>query len=518
MKRQNLSNQKLLFPINILLIISLAACGGTPVEVIPSTTTPTEVSPTATPLPTNTPLPTPKPIPTVSELSKATVQILAMFGEEAGWWGSGTIISRSGLILTNAHVASIHAPGLALFYEDIELALTPEPDALVIAMTDSESQPPEKKYIAEVISADGALDLAVIQIVSDLDGNPVDVESLDLPFVELGDSDQIQLGESVRIFGFPGIGGETITFTQGTVSGFETQENVGNRAFIKTDTEISGGNSGGLAVNEAGEIIGVPTWTQSSGTGGVIGRLRSINLAQPLIEAGDNYRSKFVEEGTGRETWDLTTWSEDYNEDNCPIGPLERYKSGALAVVGVWSYAQMADGEDFLVLYFSDGDLVANNMWAWEDGVSGECFALSLHNYGQPLPNGDYRIEVYAGKGLPLIDAADTTIGPVQSGDIKMKGKVIDSFSGKGIPDSSFIILNPGVDLDAWINDPNEDDIYTVALTDSKGNYALPDPLERLVEYPVVAVAEGYYLASGPLRFGMTNPAQITFDVYLEPR
>jgi len=378
---------------------------------------------------------------------------------------------------------------------------------------------PKKKYIAEVVNADGALDLAVIRIVSDLEGNPVDAESLALPYVELGDSEQVQLGESVRIFGFPGIGGETITFTQGAVSGFETQENVGDRAFIKTDTEISGGNSGGLAVNEAGEIIGVPTWTQSSGSGAVIGRLRSINFAKDLIDAGDSYRSKYVEEGTGRETWDLSTWSEDYGEDNCPIGPLERYKTGALAVVSVWSYGQMADGEDFLVLYFIDNELVASPLWAWEDGESGECFALSLHNYGNPLPNGDYRIEVYTGKGFPLIDVADTTIGPVQTGDIILRGRVVDRYSGKGIPDATFIVLNPGVDLDAWIDNPSDEDIYTVATTDSKGNYTVPDGLERLVEYPVLVVADGYYIASGTFRFGNTDPAQITLnDISLEPR
>ena len=143
-----------------------------------------------------------------------------MYGAQAEWWGSGSFISSDGLILTNAHVASIHAPGLALFYDDISFALTPEPDALIVAIIENESRPPERKYIAEVVSADGALDLAVIKIVSDLDGNPVDPDLLNVPFVELGDSDQVQLGESVRIFGFPGIGGETITFTQGTVSGF----------------------------------------------------------------------------------------------------------------------------------------------------------------------------------------------------------------------------------------------------------------------------------------------------------
>ena len=157
-------------------------------------------------------------------------------------------------------------------------------------------------------------------------------------------------------------------------------------------------------------------------------------------------------------------------------------------------------------------------MWAWEDGESATCFALSLHNYGKPLPNGDYRIEVYAGKGFPILDVADTTIGPIQSGDIKLKGKVTDYFSSKGIPDASFIVLKPGTDLETWIADPNEDDIFTVSQTDANGNYALPDPLERLVDYPVIVAAEGYYLAYGPVHFGMTSPAQVTFDISLEPQ
>ena len=518
MKAMNLFRNRFLMALTVLIILSLA-CGTGPVEFIPPTPTSTTAPPTATSKPTNTPLPTPKPIPTISELSKATVQILAMFDGEVGWWGSGTIISSDGLILTNAHVASIHAPGLALYYDEIEFALTPEPDELIIAMIDDESKPPENRYIAEVVSSDGALDLALIQIVSRINGKPIDPESLNLPYVELGDSDQVQLGETVRIFGFPGIGGETITFTQGIVSGFETQEDVGDRALIKTDTEISGGNSGGLAVNVAGEIIGVPTWTQSSGTGSVIGRLRSINFAKDLIEEGENYQSKYVEEGTGLQAWDLTTWSEDFDEDNCPIGPLERYDTGALAIASIWSYSQMADGEDFLVLYFIDQELDVYSMWEWEDGVSGECFALWLHNNGRPLPNGDYRIEIYAGKGLPLINSAVTTIGPVQAGGIILRGKIIDFFSGKGIPDASFIILNPGVDLDAWIDNPIDDDIYTIAITDSNGNYVLSNGLERLVEYPALVYADGYYIASGTFLYGNTDPSQITLnDISLEPR
>lgn len=518
MNRKNLLQNRFLISLTVLLIVSLA-CGTAPVEVVPPTPTATAAPPTATPLPTSTPLPTPKPIPTISELTKATVQILAMFGEEPEWWGSGTIISSDGLILTNAHVAHPQAAGLALFYEEISFAFDPLPEQLVIAMLENESQPPVKKYIAEVVNSDGALDLAVLQIVSDIDGNPVESENLELPYVELGDSETISLGETIRIFGFPGIGGETITFTQGTVSGFETQENVGDRAFIKTDTEISGGNSGGLGVNDAGEIIGVPTWTRSSDTGAVIGRLRSINLAKPMFEAavaGAKYESPYAEEGTGKEEFTLTTWAEDYDENECPIKPLERYPTGALAIVSAWSYQNMADGEDFIALFSHDHEYIYYNFLAWEKGSSDDCIVLSISYGGNPIPTGDYRIEVYAGKGYPLIASADTVVGPIKTGDIKLNGQIYDSLTYEGIPDATLIVLNPGVDQDEWLNSPTETDIYSTATTDKEGNYATPEKLERGVEYPIVVSAEGYYPFAFIWRIGMTEDGSLY--VSLEPR
>ena len=134
------------------------------------------------------------------------------------------------------------------------------------------------------------------------------------------------------------------------------------------------------------------------------------------------------------------------------------------------------------------------------------------------MPKGDYRIEIYAGKEYPLISSADTVVGPIKTGDIKIRGQIYNSLTNKGIPDASFIVLNPGVDLDEWLNNPTESDIYTAATTDSKGNFVLPDPLERLVDYPVVVAAEGYYPILDFWRFGQTDPGQVTFNVPLQPR
>ncbi len=229
------------------------------------------------------------------------VQILARIrisGEVIdGWTGSGTIISPDGLILTNAHVAY-----------DTSYQI----EQLVIRMTEEQDAPPVDRYLAKVIQVDTDLDLAVLYIASDLNGYTVDHASLNLPAVPLGDSNTLQLGDQITILGYPGIGGETITLTRGEVSGFTAETGYGNRAFIKTSATIAGGNSGGLAVNESGQLVGVPTQvgagddsdivdcrpladTNRDGyiddydacipIGGYINALRPIALAMPLIDA-----------------------------------------------------------------------------------------------------------------------------------------------------------------------------------------------------------------------------------------
>jgi S1-C subfamily serine protease len=173
----------------------------------------------------------------IDDLARTVVQILAQDqAEEMLWAGSGTFISAEGLILTNAHVAG------DMFDE---LPNTEFPD-LVVATTEQTDEPPEAAYIAEVSGIDYALDLAVIAIVSDLSGEPVDV---DFPFVSVADSEGVEIGDGINILGYPGIGGETITFTDGVVSGFTSERSIGSRAWIKTDATVAHGNSGGLAAS-----------------------------------------------------------------------------------------------------------------------------------------------------------------------------------------------------------------------------------------------------------------------------
>jgi serine protease Do len=157
--------------------------------------------------------------------------------------GSGVIISADGYIVTNNHVV-----------EDAE--------KIEVSLTDRRS------YEAKIIGRDPNTDVALIKI-----------EEKNLPFVKLGNSDNVRIGEWVLAVGYP-LGLES-TVTAGIVSatgrstgiirnemqqrqwqerGFDTNEPIVNTAiesFIQTDAVINKGNSGGALVNAQGELIGI---------------------------------------------------------------------------------------------------------------------------------------------------------------------------------------------------------------------------------------------------------------------
>lgn len=523
----------ILFFLSILMLSSLACQLGQEVEVVPTIAPPTTTPiPTKTPAPTkttentNTPPPTAEPTRelTIVDLQAATVQILAR--DEFGfilWTGSGTIISPDGLVLTNAHVAKPTAPGLATFYNDPEFLSTDDPYELVVALVDAADRPPIESYLAEVKAADGSLDLAVIRITQEIDGGSID--DLNLPYLPLGDSDSVQLGDEVRVLGFPGAGGDTITFTRGDVSGFESQERIGFRAWIKTDTTVSPGNSGGLGANISGEIIGVPSFVIEA-QGGAINRLRSINLARPLIEAAQNetaYTSPYVIEGTGNESIEFVTWAEDYDVDtSCAINPVSAYPADALATIAIFEYSGMQEGQQVMVSWQFNGEFLTNYIFEWEDGESGDCIAFYLHNYGDPIGEGVYVVEVYAGAELDLLAEERVIVGgsgrvSPPTGEVRITGKITDADTGQGIEDATIFFLLPNTDLEEWLEDPQVGSIYSLAETNEHGEYNIPDLLARDVSYPAAILADGYRTEDGYLTLDEEDRNPYILNIELSP-
>jgi Do/DeqQ family serine protease len=161
--------------------------------------------------------------------------------------GSGVVIDKGGLILTNNHVIK---------------------DADEISVRFSNKQEAKGK----VVGTDGKTDLAVIRVST----------KEDLPVARLGNSDALRVGEWAIAIGNPF--GLDHTLTVGVVSATGRSE-VGIAAyenFIQTDASINPGNSGGPLLNVRGEVIGINTAIVASGQG--IGFAIPINMARKVMD------------------------------------------------------------------------------------------------------------------------------------------------------------------------------------------------------------------------------------------
>jgi S1-C subfamily serine protease len=222
--------------------------------------------------------------------------------------GSGSVVSPNGVVLTADHVLDItdlqnrSAAREADFLTQGRNRTVRVVEDQYVLLFSERDEPPRALYTAEIVTTDTTLDLAVLRIVGG--SMRQHVENLNLTFLPLGDSDQVNRRDRIWVVGYPGITQTSIT-DDGTVNAIETEPGIMGRAWIVTDAVVSGGSSGGPAVNEAGQIVGITTTasepecrpgdTNHDGVtdeldvgcipvGSAVARLRPVNLAKPLLE------------------------------------------------------------------------------------------------------------------------------------------------------------------------------------------------------------------------------------------
>ncbi len=233
--------------------------------------------------------------PDDDDLAKQTVLIETTAKVDQGTIrikGSGTIVdAEKGLILTNAHVANPEVEGLEP--QLVDGVHVPNPDHIIISITPGLDKAAEPRFEGTVVAVDGYLDLAVVKIVKTVGGRFLESGDLDsLTQADLGNSDDVTTGDKISVFGFPGAAqSNAATLSTGVISGPVGDDKLhSNRAYLNIDARIGHGNSGGLAANEDGELIGVPTILRDD----EVGSIRPINFALPLITAaqsGKDYKA-----------------------------------------------------------------------------------------------------------------------------------------------------------------------------------------------------------------------------------
>ena len=353
-----------------------------------------------------------------AELARASVLLYPTYQDEKCWGGSGTVISEDGLILTNFHVV---APDESCPW-----------DELVVATTEETDLAPEPAYQADVVTFDESLDLAVIKIARTLDGEPV-TEPIGIQPIPIGDSESIEVGDELRILGYPGIGGETVTFTQGSVSGFTTEPGVGSRAWIKTDATTAGGNSGGTAIDQQGRLVGVPTQagtgagapltdcrriedTNGDGAvddldscvplGGFLNGLRPINLAKALIAGADgaepvDLTAEILATTVPEPAVEASASNVTLGIDGAPaVSGLQAVPSGTGSVCVNFDYEGFPEGATYNGYWKVNGELsevqsVINGTWALEPAGS----AYFCSTEGVLLDDGVHEFALSVGAG-----------------------------------------------------------------------------------------------------------------------
>lgn len=160
------------------------------------------------------------PEQTVIDVTRRVSPAVVSIHSRAGS-GSGVIIRRDGVILTNAHVVG-------------------RMRVVMVGLANGE------EHQGQVLGRDPGLDLAVVRI--DADG---------LPTARLGDSDELQVGQSAIAIGNPA--GFERTVTTGVVSAINRSLGFGYDELIQTDAAINPGNSGGPLLDSRGRVIGINT-------------------------------------------------------------------------------------------------------------------------------------------------------------------------------------------------------------------------------------------------------------------
>lgn len=139
--------------------------------------------------------------------------------------GSGVIISSNGYIVTNAHVVE-NADEISLILED------------------------KREFKAEFVGGDQSTDIALLKI-----------DAQELPYLQFGNSDELQIGEWVLAIGNPFRLSSSVT--AGIVSAKARAINIfkrqGIESFIQTDAAVNPGNSGGALINTRSELMGINT-------------------------------------------------------------------------------------------------------------------------------------------------------------------------------------------------------------------------------------------------------------------
>ena len=190
-----------------------------------------------------------------NKASNAVVLITAFDrGQKSASTGTGSIISKDGLILTNAHV--IFNDEKSKPFDSIRVFLKPD------QVTGNLKKDTSRKFRVNLVQYSNPMDLAILKIQDPQFSDP-------MPLLKLSDLQDTSIGDPVLAIGHPEQGG-LWTLTTGTISSLiENFEDIPGKDVFQTETSINRGNSGGPLIDRSGHMVGINSMIARQGKGGI---------------------------------------------------------------------------------------------------------------------------------------------------------------------------------------------------------------------------------------------------------
>lgn len=454
-----------------------------------------------------------------SNILRASVKLATPFDADpqAGSTCSGTMLNQQGYILSNFHCIGYVKDGQRdKTLESMGLRpgdLYNKKGLSAIAITDDPRQLPVPTYIAQVIAADPVLDISVLKIVAYYNSKQKLPATLPVVSMPLADSDAVETLDEVYVVGYPGIAGDSVTATEGKISGFLDEDQDGQFDWFKTDVLVNQGNSGGSAVNDNGELIGIPTLLLRDERGNVIYLLRPVNLAVPLIQkalkAGGS--STDLEQGTttpapvpSGQNFGTITFGAGFDNAKGITGAATTFPSGVTEVHAGVPYDNLRNGAAWGYQWQLDGqDVTGQESLKWTFGASG---VLDLYLKGKNgLTDGAYNLQVFlkgalAQEGQFVVGTAGGAVTPQkppaqESEGVTITGTILAHSTQRPIQGAIIVFLYPGKTVDEFDNDDSDgkaDTVFSYGVTNAQGQFTINTPLPRGYVYSAIVGAKGY--------------------------
>ncbi len=193
-------------------------------------------------------------------------------------------------------------------------------------------------------------------------------------------------------------------------------------------------------------------------------------------------------------TFSPITFAEGVDRQGRPVRPGTTFGSGLKELYAFFDYDGMQDGWGWSWSWYLDGKLLTEARHTWEFGERGQNAWVRIRSK-EALPDGRYGLYLFV-EG-EFAQYGDCSVGgrraespPAPEGEVEVQGRISDAETKKGIPDALFLVLQPGITVDAfrW----KEDQVYALAASDRRGYFELPVRLRRGETYSWIITARGY--------------------------